>query len=303
MPLARGEPLRDQVLACRRGRRCGRRRGRGRECRDRRASAPSRRRRRRCPPPQSRSISAAIARSQGQRSSSVSGWPALILATLLAGETGRRRHSASRGGRRGVRQSCSCPSRRRPSPPARRGSHWPRKSLRKRGLIDQPDRLADRTGAPGRQVLACEHARQDRALAGARDLEQHFAAGGERGQRQADAGNERLDIGAGHADDPARGFLDRGIIRETARRYGRRGRRPSAPDRTGGGRDRAPPRHRTISARPRRARRYGRDRPGRRLRSGSDGCSRPARTRPERPRAPCSCCGADRLPARSVHRR
>src|SRR5262249_34267853 len=35
--------------------------------------------------PHRRSISSAIAFSQGQRSSSVNGWPALILATLLAG--------------------------------------------------------------------------------------------------------------------------------------------------------------------------------------------------------------------------
>src|SRR6195952_1963067 len=79
------------------------------------------------------------------------------------------------------------------------------KALRKRGLIDQPDRLADRADTARRQVLACEHARQDRALAGARDLKQHFAAGGERGQSEADARDERLDIGARHADAPAHG--------------------------------------------------------------------------------------------------
>src|SRR5437879_10261811 len=92
-----------------------------------------------------------------------------------------------------------------------KGVSLPTKILRKRRLVDQPDRLAGAACAAGRQVLACEQARQDRALAGARDLEQHFAARGERGRGEGNAGYERLDIGARHADDPARGLLKRGI--------------------------------------------------------------------------------------------
>src|SRR3981189_569966 len=57
------------------------------------------------------------------------------------------------------------------------------KILRQRSLIHQPNGLAGGTRAAGRQVLAIQHARQDRALLRSHDREQHFAAGGERRQR------------------------------------------------------------------------------------------------------------------------
>src|ERR1700680_3282685 len=77
------------------------------------------------------------------------------------------------------------------------------KILRKRSLIHEPDRLSHGMRAVRRQVLAREHARQDRALVRAGDLEQHFAAGVERRQGQRDPRYERLDIGLRHADHPA----------------------------------------------------------------------------------------------------
>src|SRR5215211_6461211 len=78
------------------------------------------------------------------------------------------------------------------------------KILRKRFPVDQPGRLAGGLRAVGGQVLACEQARQDRPLVPARNLEQHFVAGGEGGQRESNPRNERHDIRPWHADDPAR---------------------------------------------------------------------------------------------------
>jgi hypothetical protein len=59
------------------------------------------------------------------------------------------------------------PSRIRPSRSARTGfcrCHRPRKCSGSAALIHQPDRFARGTSAVRRQVLAVEHARQDRAL-------------------------------------------------------------------------------------------------------------------------------------------
>src|SRR4051812_30439240 len=85
------------------------------------------------------------------------------------------------------------------------------KILRQRRVIDQKDYLAAGPRAVGRQVLACEQPRQDRALVWSRDLKQHFTAGGQRWQRQRDARHEGLDIRLGDADHPAGCFIKRGI--------------------------------------------------------------------------------------------
>src|ERR1700730_9246202 len=77
------------------------------------------------------------------------------------------------------------------------------KILRKRSLIHEPDRLAQGMRAVRRQVLAREHARQDRALVRAGDLEQHFAAGVERRQGQRVPLHELLDLGMGDTAPPA----------------------------------------------------------------------------------------------------
>src|SRR3569833_1861698 len=55
-------------------------------------------------------------------------------------------------------------------------------SLRKRGLVDQPDGLANRARAYCRQSLAIEQARQDRLLVLPRYLEQQNTARHQRGQ-------------------------------------------------------------------------------------------------------------------------
>src|SRR6476469_2257806 len=80
------------------------------------------------------------------------------------------------------------------------------KILRKRSLVHEPDRLAHGMRAVRRQVLAREHARQDRALVRAGDLEQHFAAGVERRQGQPDPPHEWLDMRMCNADHPALGL-------------------------------------------------------------------------------------------------
>src|ERR1700682_2630065 len=67
----------------------------------------------------------------------------------------------------------------------------PTKILRQRRLIDQPDGRAGGARAVRREILPLEHARQDRALVGARGLEQHFAAGGGDGQGQGPRGHTR----------------------------------------------------------------------------------------------------------------
>ena len=83
----------------------------------------------------------------------------------------------------------------RPGRPARRSRH------------------SSARGTAGR-VLAIEQARQDRLLVVPRYLEQHFAAGRQRGQGQRDPRHEGGDIGLGDADHPARGLLDRGVAGE-----------------------------------------------------------------------------------------
>src|SRR5437899_1058541 len=91
------------------------------------------------------------------------------------------------------------------------GNLLPTKILRNRGAVHQPDRLAGGSRAVGGQVLGCEQARQDRALFRACNLEQHFAAGAEGGQREGDPRDEWLDIRPGYTDDPARRFVERGV--------------------------------------------------------------------------------------------
>src|SRR5258707_10377045 len=78
----------------------------------------------------------------------------------------------------------------------------PTKILRNRGPVHQPDRLAGGSRAVGGQVLGCEEARQDRTLVRACNLEQHFAAGGEGGQREGNPRDERLYIPFWPTDDP-----------------------------------------------------------------------------------------------------
>ena len=87
--------------------------------------------------------------------------------------------------RRALRRSCSCPSPRRPSPPARKACiATPSEILRQRVAIDQPDRLALRCARAAGRFVACE-ARASRSRACLRrDQEQHLAAGGQCGQRQ-----------------------------------------------------------------------------------------------------------------------
>src|SRR6266851_3332638 len=72
--------------------------------------------------------------------------------------------------------------------------------LRQRSLIRQPNRLAGGSHTVGGQVLAVQHARQDRTLIGARHLEQHLAAGVERRQGQRHPRHEWLDMCLGDAD-------------------------------------------------------------------------------------------------------
>src|SRR6185312_15824201 len=88
------------------------------------------------------------------------------------------------------------------------GVSLPTKILRNRGAVHQPDRLAGGSRAVGGQVFGCEEARQDRTLFRARNLEQHFTAGGKGGQREGNSRDERLDIRAWHADHPARGLVE-----------------------------------------------------------------------------------------------
>src|SRR5437868_3519933 len=107
------------------------------------------------PSAQVRSISSAIACSQGQRSSSVSGWPALILATLAGGW--KLSPSSNRQPRRLARQPATVllPEPDTPITTSAQGiAASATKLLRKRGLIHQPDGLALGSRAVRRQVLA-----------------------------------------------------------------------------------------------------------------------------------------------------
>src|ERR1700753_2907798 len=112
---------------------------------------------------QLRSISAAIALSHGQRSSSVSGWPALILAMLLAG--GDLSPSTLRQPMRSANLSAMVllPD---PETPIMISAHGvlPASAtniLRQRRLVQQPDGFALRPRAICREILAGKHACQD----------------------------------------------------------------------------------------------------------------------------------------------
>src|SRR4051794_27210814 len=84
------------------------------------------------------------------------------------------------------------------------------KILRPGCFVDKPYRLACAGMRPVRwQVLACEHARQDRALFSTRYLEQHFPATAECRQGQRHARDKRLDMRLRHADHPALGLAYR----------------------------------------------------------------------------------------------
>ena len=206
-------------------------------------------------------------------------------------ETCRHPRSASPVVQRDDRRWCSCPSRKRPSPPARKGfftAHQNSPEARP-GRPARPSRRVDRARLAGRFSPA-KQARQDRALFGARNLEQHFAAGGERRQRQGDPRDERLDIRLGHADDPARGLVECGIIGKQRRGMAVGTDAHQHEIEQGPGSGRACPRRRTTAVPARKARRSGRDRQGRRSRSESDGCLPPARIGPGKPLAPCPCC-------------
>src|SRR3954471_2306719 len=145
---------------------------------------------------QTRAISSAMALSQGQRSSSVRGWPARIFSTLLAGL--KLSPSSNRQPRRSPNAFATVllPEPDTPITINAQGASTPvTNSPRKRGLVDQPDGLAIRARAYGRQSLAIEQARQDRLLVVPRYLEQHFAAGRQRGQGERDPRHEGGNIG------------------------------------------------------------------------------------------------------------
>ena len=110
----------------------------------------------------------------------------------------------------------------------------PTKILRQRGLVDQPDRLADRASALRRQVLASEHARQDRALFGACDLEQHLAAGGSACKVSVTRGTKGSTLALG-TPTTQRSRSRAPDSRERSRRCGRPVPFPSARHRTAGG--------------------------------------------------------------------
>src|SRR3977135_1211108 len=76
------------------------------------------------------------------------------------------------------------------------------KILRKGRLVGKPDGLAKGMRAVGGQGLARQHARQDRALVCACDLEQHFARRGKCRQGERDPWHERLDVGLWGAHHP-----------------------------------------------------------------------------------------------------
>src|SRR4051812_27036520 len=152
---------------------------------------------------QTRAISSAMALSQGQRSSSVRGWPARIFSTLLAGR------KLSPSSNRQPRRSPSAFARvllPEPDTPITinaQGASTPATNfLRKRGLVDQPDGLAIRARAYGRQSLAIEQARQDRLLVWPPHPEQHFAAGRHRGGGEREPPHQRGHSGRGAAAPP-----------------------------------------------------------------------------------------------------
>ena len=97
-------------------------------------------------------------------------------------------------------RSCSCPSRTRPSRSARRASvacHRHENSPAARP--GRPARWSRRWSARGSPAGSRRRARasRSRACPAPADLEQHFAAGGERGQGQGDPRHEGLDMRLG----------------------------------------------------------------------------------------------------------
>src|SRR5437763_13492467 len=77
------------------------------------------------------------------------------------------------------------------------------KVLRQSSFVDQPDGVAATGMRPVRgEILACEHARQDRPLFRTRHLEQHFPAGAQRGQGQRDPWHEWFDMRLWYANHP-----------------------------------------------------------------------------------------------------
>ena len=236
-----------------------------------------------------RAISAAMAFSQGQRSSSVRGWPALILATLLAGWNLSPSSTApAEPLAPALRRPCSCPSRTRPSRSAHKvGLSSATNSLRKRGLIDQPDRFAIRS-ARVRPAGSRLRRRVKIGACRARDLEQHLAAGGERRQRQGDARARTARHWPWGRRRPSARFPRARDRRETARRYGRPGRAPIRTRSNSGRAGSRRPRRRMPSTRAHRASAalvrigdVGRDRVDVGLRARNDR---------ERSRAPPPCC-------------
>ena len=112
------------------------------------------------------------------------------------------------------RRWCSCPSRTRPSPPARRAScrHRPRKFSGSAAAIApaRPSRRCECARFAGRSSPV-EHARQDRALVGARDFEQHFAAGASAGSVSVTAARTARHGALGTPTTQRLGLVDGGI--------------------------------------------------------------------------------------------
>ena len=154
-----------------------------------------------------RSTSAAMARSHGQRSSSVSGWPLRIFSTLLAGWK-------------------TSPSLKTPSNPlgerlrdrgfARTGNaHHDQRmdrhlecSLRScrvacSSAVDQPGGERVRVDVCRRQVVAALDLCKDRPLVRAADKKHHLPAGGEDRACHGHPRHEGCDVCSRNADDPA----------------------------------------------------------------------------------------------------
>ena len=137
------------------------------------------------------------------------------------------------------RRWCFCPSRKRPSRPARTAfrsgvSHENSPEARPH----RPARSSRRWSARGRPAGSRHRARASRSRACPTPATSNSIS-----RQEASAGKVSVTRGTNgstcalrHADHPALGFLQRRIIRETARRCGRRARRPSARDRTTAGR-------------------------------------------------------------------
>ena len=130
---------------------------------------------------------------------------------------------------------CSCPSRTRPSRSARRAVvpvSSATKILRQRGL-DRPARWSRRWNARGSPAGSRLRARASRSRACSRPRPRTAFRGRRRAPaRSASPAARTARHGPWARRPPSARSLERRDNRETARRYGRRGRRPSAPDRT-----------------------------------------------------------------------